>query len=125
MLRQRAFYKLFGQRLRELREARGISREELATTVTLLSRDPERERNSEERIRCIGAAARQLRIEKALTQSEVAGRGKLPLPFVEAIEANELRDVEIYAIYQLSVGLGVSLGDFYVLVEKLHGSCVP
>lgn len=68
----------------------------------------------------IGVVARQIREENGLTQHEVAKRGKITLRFVQRLESDQLEEYELFQIYRLSIGLGISIKEFYSRLGPLH-----
>jgi transcriptional regulator with XRE-family HTH domain len=68
----------------------------------------------------MGVVARQIREENGLTQHEVAKRGKITLRFVQRLESDQLEEYELFQIYRLSIGLGISIKEFYSRLGPLH-----
>jgi transcriptional regulator with XRE-family HTH domain len=59
-------------------------------------------------------------VENGLTQHEVAKRGKITLRFVQRLESDQLEEYELFQIYRLSIGLGISINEFYSRLGPLH-----
>jgi transcriptional regulator with XRE-family HTH domain len=68
----------------------------------------------------IGVVALQIREEHGLTQRDVARRGKISLRFVQRLESDQLEGYELFQIYRLSIGLGISIQDFYGRLGPQH-----
>jgi transcriptional regulator with XRE-family HTH domain len=111
LLTREEFYKLLGHALRNAREERGLSREQLAEQLKQMPIDPERHLRH---IAALSIIAGHIRRKKRLTLKQVAERAKLPVEFVRDMEAGKIWNPETYAIYCLSYGLRTA----YPALEK-------
>ncbi|MEK4150666.1 helix-turn-helix domain-containing protein [Carnobacterium sp. FSL E2-0243] len=70
----------------------------------------------------LGSEVRKLRVEKRMTQQELAEKCELSLPFINLIENNK-RNVSLETLVKLLSALEVSLSDFFLpfsqVVESL------
>jgi transcriptional regulator with XRE-family HTH domain len=68
----------------------------------------------------LSAAAQQIRIEKGLTQREVARQGKIPVALVQGIEDNSVSNFTHYELYRLGYGLGLKpLAEVAELLQRV------
>jgi transcriptional regulator with XRE-family HTH domain len=111
LLTREEFYKLLGQALRNAREERGFSREQLAEQLNKMPIDPERHLRH---IAALSIIAGHIRRKKRLTLKQVAERANLPVEFVRDMEAGKIWNPETYAIYCLAYGLRTA----YPALEK-------
>jgi transcriptional regulator with XRE-family HTH domain len=116
LLTREEFYKRLGQVLREAREKRGLSREQLAGELKQIPIDPERHLRH---IAALSITAGQVRRQKRLTVKQVAERANLPVEFVRDMEAGKIWNPETYAIYCLAYGLRTSYPAFEKRVDLL------
>ena len=126
MLTRQQFWKLFFQRLEQRLEFRGMSaaefealKEKLWKAKNVVAKnDTEESRHYRASVAC---AAQQLRTEKALTQREVAQRGKIPLALVQGIEDNTLQNFTHYELYRLGYGLRLKpLAEVAELLQRVE-----
>jgi transcriptional regulator with XRE-family HTH domain len=62
--------------------------------------------------RAIGRRVRVLRLERNISQEELAARAQLHRNYVGSVERGE-RDIGIAAVQRLAVALGLSLAEFF------------
>jgi transcriptional regulator with XRE-family HTH domain len=115
-LTREQFYKLLGQALKNAREQRGLSREQLADQLKQMPIDPERHLRH---IAALSIIAGHIRQKKRLTRKQVAERANLPVAFVRDMEAGKIWNPEIYSIYCLAYGLRTAYPAFEKRVDVL------
>lgn len=115
-LTRKEFYKLLGQALRDAREERGLSREQLAEQLKQTSIDPERHLRH---IAALSVIAGHIRRKKHLTLKQVAERANLPVAFVRDMEAGKIWNPETYSVYCLAYGLRTTYPAFEKKVDVL------
>ncbi|KAA6457544.1 hypothetical protein DYQ86_22200 [Acidobacteria bacterium AB60] len=108
-LTREEFYKLLGQALRNAREERGLSREQLAEQLKQMPIDPERHLRH---IAALSIIAGHIRRKKRLTLKQVAERANLPVAFVRDMEAGKIWNPETYSVYCLAYGLRITYRTF-------------
>ncbi len=116
LLTREAFYKLLGQALRNAREERGLSREQLAEQLKQMPIDPERHLRH---IAALSIIAGHIRRKKRLTLKQVAKRANLPVEFVRDMEAGKIWNPETYSIYCLAYGLRCAYPTFEKKIDVL------
>jgi len=116
LLTREEFYKLLGQALRNAREERGLSREQLAEELNDMPIDPERHLRH---IAALSIIAGHVRRKKRLTLKQVSERGNLPVKLVRDLEAGKIWNPETYSIYCLAYGLRTSYPAFEKRVDVL------
>jgi transcriptional regulator with XRE-family HTH domain len=116
LLTREEFYKLLGQALRNAREERGLSREQLAEQLKQMPVDPERHLRH---IAALSIIAGHIRRKKRLTLKQVAERANLPVAFVRDMEAGKVWNPETYSIYCLAYGLRTAYRAFEKRVDVL------
>ena len=116
LLAKKEFYKLLGQSLRKAREARGLSREQLAEKLKQIPIDPERHLRH---IAALSIIAGHIRRKKRLTVKQVAERANLPVEFVRNMEAGKILNPETYSVYCLAYGLRTAYPTLEKKVDEL------
>ena len=116
LLTREEFYKRLGQALRNLREERGLSRNQLAEQLKQMPVDPERHLRH---IAALSIMAGHIRRQKGLSRKQVAERGNLPLEFVRDMEAGKIWNPETYSVYCLAYGLRTAYPAFEKRVDVL------
>jgi transcriptional regulator with XRE-family HTH domain len=115
-LTREGFYKRLGQALRNAREERGLSREQLAEQLKQMPIDPERHLRH---IAALSIIAGHIRRKKRLTLKQVAERANLPVAFVRDMEAGKIWNPETYSVYCLAYGLRTTYRTFEKKVDVL------
>src|SRR3984885_118 len=103
MLTREEFNRAFGQAIKAAREARGLSRAELAERMRQHPVDPEWYLR---RLAALCTLAFHIRKQKKLTHRQVAERGKIHNP-------------DSYLVYCLTFGLGIPYARFEKRVDRL------
>jgi transcriptional regulator with XRE-family HTH domain len=116
LLTKEEFYERLGHALEQTRLERGLSQAEVAERLNGPPIDLERVLR---RIAALSVTAQSIRRRKGLTRKEVAERGNLPIEFVGDIEAGNILSPEVYPVYCLSYGLGLSFSKFEGKVDRL------
>ena len=116
MLTRDEFNKGIGQAIQALREARGLSRAELAKRMREHPVDPEWYLR---RLAALCTLAFHIRKQKKLTYRQVAERGKIPIRFVRDLEACKIHNPDSYLVYCLSFGLGIPYARFEKRVDRV------
>jgi transcriptional regulator with XRE-family HTH domain len=116
MLTREEFNKAFGQAIKAVREAQGLSRAELAARMRQRPVDPEWYLR---RLAGLCSLAYLIRKQKKLTHKQVAERGKIPIGFVRDLEACKIHNPDSYLVYCLSFGLGIPYSRFEKRVDRL------
>ena len=116
LLTREEFYKRLGQALRNAREERGLSREQLAEQLKQIPIDPERHLRQ---VAALSVIAGQIRRQKGLSRKQVAERANLPVEFVRDMEAGKIWNPETYYIYCLAYGLRTTYPAFEKRVDVL------
>ena len=116
MLTRDEFNKGIGQAIQALREARGLSRAELAKRMREHPVDPEWYLR---RLAALCTLAYHIRKQKKLTHQQVAKRGKIPIRFVRDLEACKIHNPDSYLVYCLTFGLGIPYARFEKRVDRL------
>jgi transcriptional regulator with XRE-family HTH domain len=116
MLTREEFNKAFGQAIKAVREAQGLSRAELAARMRQRPVDPEWYLR---RLAGLCSLAYLIRKQKKLTHKQVAERGKIPIGFVRDLEACKIHNPDSYLVYCLTFGLGIPYARFEKRVDRL------
>ena len=117
-LSRREFNRSFGLGVRAIRQAKGMSRLDLAVS---LQGSLSTSRSEDEHLRTVAAFSATttwMREEQGLTQDELAARSRVPLDFVRNLEAAKDANPDGYFLYCLSYGLGVPFSTFWQRVEE-------
>src|ERR1700723_4734204 len=116
MLTREEFNRAFGEAIKAAREARGLSRAELAERMRQHPVDPEWYLR---RLAALCTLAYLIRKQKKLTHKQVAERGKIPIGFVRDLEACKINNPDSYLVYCLTFGLGIPHARFEKRVDRL------
>jgi len=116
LLTREEFHRLLGKALRNAREERGLSREQLAEQLKQMPIDPERHLRH---IAALSIIAGHIRRTKGLTPKQVAERANLPVAFVRDMEAGKIWNPEAYSVYCLAYGLRTAYQTFEKKVDVL------
>jgi DNA-binding transcriptional regulator YiaG len=117
-LSRREFNRRFGLGIKAIRQAKEMSRLDLAAS---LHGSLSRPRSEDEHLRTVAAfsaATTCMREEQGLTQDELAARSRVPLDFVRNLEAAKDTNPDGYFLYCLSYGLGVPFSKFRERAEE-------
>ena len=120
---RREFNQGIGAVLKTLREARGISQEELgdALTQNASNKTPKQEDEQLRTVAAICTVVSNLRKEQGLTPEQLAKRSHVPVKFVRNLEAANDLNPDAYFLFCVALGLGISFHKFWHRVEALVG----
>jgi transcriptional regulator with XRE-family HTH domain len=120
---RRVFNRGIGAVLKTLREARGISQEELgdALTQNAFNKTPKQEDEQLRTVAAICTVVSNLRKEQGLTPEQLAKRSHVPVKFVRNLEAANDLNPDAYFLFCLTLGFGISFHKFWHRVEALVG----
>jgi transcriptional regulator with XRE-family HTH domain len=112
-----------GAVLKALREARGISQEELGEALrqNASNKTPEQEDEQLRTIAAICTVVSNMRKEQGLTPEQLAKRSHVPVKFVRNLEAANDLNPDAYFLFCLTLGFGVTFHKFWHRVEALVG----
>jgi transcriptional regulator with XRE-family HTH domain len=112
-----------GAVLKVLREARGISQEELGEALTqkASNKTPEQEDEQLRTVAAICTVVSNMRKEEGLTPEQLAKRSHVPVKFVRNLEAAKDLNPDAYFLFCLALGFGISFHNFWRRVEALAG----
>jgi transcriptional regulator with XRE-family HTH domain len=112
-----------GAVLKALREARGISQEELGEALrqNASNKTPEQEDEQLRTIAAICTVVSNMRKEQGLTPEQLAKRSHVPVKFVRNLEAANDLNPDAYFLFCLALGFGISFHKFWHRVEALVG----
>ncbi len=116
MLSRDQFNKALGKALQAAREARGLTRAELAKNLKERPLDPE---TYLRQLAALGVMAEYIRRRTRLTQEEVARRGRIPVSFVRELETSHIPNPDSYLIYCLTCGLDIPYSELQKKVDRL------
>ena len=121
---RKEFNRGVGAVLKALREARGISQEELGEALrqNASNKTPEQEDEQLRTIAAICAVVSNMRREQGLTPAQLAKRSHVPVKFVRNLEAGNDLNPDLYFLFCLTLGFGVSFHKFWHRVEALVGT---
>ena len=120
---RKEFNRGVGAVLKALREARGISQEELGEALRQIAsnKTPEQEDEQLRTIAAICTVVCKMRKEQGLTPEQLAKRSHVPVNFVRNLEAASDLNPDTYFLFCLALGFGVSFHKFWHRVEALVG----
>ena len=118
---RREFNRGVGDVLRALREARGVSQEDLdeALRQSASHKTPEQEDKQLRTIAAICTVVSNMRKEQGLTLEQLAKRSHVPVKFVRNLEAASDLNPDAYFLFCLTLGFGISFHKFWHRVEAL------
>lgn len=80
------------------------------------------ERYEREHGRCLGIAVQDFRMDKGLTQGEVARMAKVSVPWLKKLETNELHtNYSIGRLDRIARALGLEMFDLYTRAGEMTG----
>ena len=115
-LTREEFNKKIGQRMRELREYRGLSQAEVAERMSHAQVDAEMRMR---RLAAVTALITWLREERGLSCELLAKNSGVPARFVRDLEGLRDFNPDFYFLYRVSHALGLTLSAFMRRVERL------
>ena len=120
---RKEFNRGVGAVVKTLREARGISQEELgdALTQNASNKTPKQEDEQLRTVAAICTVVSNLRKEQGLTPEQLAKRSNVPVKFVRNLEAASDLNPDAYFLFCLTLGFGISFHKFWHRVEALVG----
>ena len=120
---RKEFNRGVGAVLKTLREARGISQEDLgaALTQSASNKTPEQEDKQLRTVAAICTVVSNMRKEQGLTPEQLAKRSHVPVKFVRNLEAANDLNPDAYFLFCLALGFGISFHKFWHRVEALVG----
>jgi transcriptional regulator with XRE-family HTH domain len=120
---RKEFNRGVGAVVKTLREARGISQEELgdALTQNASNKTPKHEDEQLRTVAAICTVVSNLRKEQGLTPEQLAKRSHVPVKFVRNLEAASDLNPDAYFLFCLTLGFGISFHKFWHRVEALVG----
>ena len=120
---RKEFNRGVGAVLKVLREARGISQEELGEALTqkASNKTPEQEDEQLRTVAAICTVVSNMRKEQGLTPEQLAKRSHVPVKSVRNLEAAKDLNPDAYFIFCLALGFGISFHNFWRRVEALAG----
>ena len=120
---RKEFNRGVGAVLKALREARGVSQEELGEALrqNASSKTPEQEDKQLRTVAAICTVVSNMRKERGLTPEQLAKRSHVPEKFVRNLEAGNDLNPDAYFLFCVALGLGISFHKFWRQVEALVG----
>jgi transcriptional regulator with XRE-family HTH domain len=112
------FNRAFGAVVKAIREARGLSQEEVDAGLRAI-KTPEQEDEHLRTVAGISAVVTSMREEQRLTEEQLAERSQVPVEFVRNLETAQDLNPDSYYLYCLAHGLGVPFSKFWQRVENL------
>jgi transcriptional regulator with XRE-family HTH domain len=118
---RREFNRGVGAVLKTLREARGVSQEELGEALrqSASHKTPEQEDKQLRTIAAICTVVSNMRKEQGLTLEQLAKRSHVPENFVRNLEDVNDLNPDAYLLFCLALGFGISFHKFWHRVEAL------
>jgi transcriptional regulator with XRE-family HTH domain len=118
---RREFNRGVGDVLQALREARGVSQEDLdeALRQSASHKTPEQEDKQLRTIAAICTVVSNMRKEQGLTLEQLAKRSHVPENFVRNLEDVNDLNPDAYLLFCLALGFGISFHKFWHRVEAL------
>ena len=118
---RREFNRGIGAVLKTLREARGISQEELGEALRQNASDktPEQQDEQLRTMSAICTVVSNMRNEQGLTPEQLAKRSHVPVKFVRNLEAANDLNPDAYLLFCLTLGFGISFHKFWRRVVAL------
>jgi transcriptional regulator with XRE-family HTH domain len=110
-----AVRKALGHAIREIREARGLTRKE---TVWLLQKEQEK---TDSRIygQALAIRLKATRTMRRMTRLKLARASNVPVRLIVAIERNSAEDIDMGDIIRLCLGMRYDVGEFMDDIHKL------
>ena len=120
---RREFNQGIGAVLKTIREARGISQEELGEALrqNASNKTPEQQDEQLRTVAAICTVVSNLRNEQGLTPEQLAKCSHVPVKFVRNLEAANDLNPDAYFLFCLTLGFGISFHKFWHQVEALVG----
>jgi len=120
---RREFNRGVGAVLKTLREARGVSQEELGEALrqNASNNTPEQEDEQLRTVAAICTVVSNMRKERKMTPEQLAKRSHVPVKFVRNLEAANDLNPDAYFLFCLALGFGISFHKFWHRVEALVG----
>ena len=120
---RKEFNRGMGAVLKALREARGISQEELGEALrqSASNKTPEQEDVQRRTVAAICTVVSNMRKEQGFTPEQLAKRSHVPVKFVRNLEAANDLNPDAYFLFCLALGFGISFHKFWLRVEALVG----
>jgi transcriptional regulator with XRE-family HTH domain len=120
---RKEFNRGVGAVLKALREARGISQEELGEALrqNASTKTPEQQDEQLRTVAAICTVVSSMRKEQGLTPEQLAKRSHVPVKFVRNLEAGNDLNPDGYLLFCLTLGFGISFHRFWHQVEALVG----
>ncbi len=112
------FNRAFGAVVKAIREARGLSQEEVDAGLRAI-KTPEQEDEHLRTVAGISAVVTSMREEQRSTEEQLAERSQVPVEFVRNLETAQDFNPDSYYLYCLAHGLGVPFSKFWQRVENL------
>lgn len=111
-----AILKAFGEGLRAIRLARGLSEEE----VEALAHEATRTHKTPQLPRALGLVVRQLREQSKLSRLDLSHASGLTVRFLTALERGKVANASLTQIVRICTGLKHPIPDFVEQVETLE-----
>ena len=112
-----------GAVLKTLRDARGISQEDLGEALrqNASNKTPEQQDEQLRTVAAICTVVSNMRKEQGLTPEQLAKHSHVPVKFVRNLEAANDLNPDAYFLFCVALGLGISFHKFWLRVEALMG----
>ena len=120
---RKEFNRGIGVVLKTLREARGISQEDLGEALrrNASNKTPKQQDEQLRTVAAICTVVSNMRKEQGFTPEQLAKRSHVPVKFVRNLEAANDLNPDAYFLFCLALGLGISFHKFWHRVEALVG----
>ena len=120
---RREFNQGIGAVLKTIREARGITQEELGEALrqNASNKTPEQQDEQLRTVAAICTVVSNMRKEQGFTPEQLAKRSHVPVKFVRNLEAANDSNPDAYFLFCLALGFGISFHKFWHRVEALVG----
>jgi transcriptional regulator with XRE-family HTH domain len=120
---RKEFNRGVGAVLKTLREARGISQEDLGEALrqNASNKTPEQQDEQLRTVAAICTVVSNMRKEQGFTPEQLAKRSHVPVKFVRNLEAANDLNPDAYFLFCVAQGLDISFHKFWHRVEALVG----